>query len=63
MPSPVKYRDFKRYMEQHGWVFSHVTGSHHMFVKPELGTYCVPVHQGEVKYGYFRDIKKICEGK
>ena len=63
MPSPVKYRDFKRYIEQQGWVFSHVKGSHHLFVKPELGTYCVPVHHGEVKYGYFRDIKKICEGK
>ena len=63
MPSPVKYRDIKRYMEQHGWVFSHVTGSHHIFKKPGCRPYPVPVHKGLVNYGYFSEVQKISEGR
>lgn len=63
MPSPVKFRELKRYMEQHGWALSHVTGSHHVFVKPGCRRFPVPVHQGEVKYGYFREVQKMCESR
>ncbi len=50
-------------MESHGWTFSHAAGSHHIFIKPGQRSYCVPVHHGEVKYGYYRDVQKINEGK
>lgn len=63
MPSPVRFKDLKHYMEQHGWVLSHVTGSHHVFTKAGERSFPVPVHHGEVKYGYYREIKKLCEGR
>jgi predicted RNA binding protein YcfA (HicA-like mRNA interferase family) len=62
MPSPIKFKELKRYMEEHGWVLTHVTGSHHVFAKPGHRSFPVPVHHGEVKYGYFREIQKLCEG-
>ncbi len=63
MPSPVKFRDFRKYMGKHGWALSHVTGSHHVFVKPGCRSFPVPVHHGEVKYGYYREAQKINEGR
>ncbi|MGA2498755.1 MAG: type II toxin-antitoxin system HicA family toxin [Tepidisphaeraceae bacterium] len=63
MPSPVRYSEVKRYMEQRGWSFSHVTGSHHVFKKPGERSFPIPVHHGQVNHVYFREIKKLCEGR
>jgi predicted RNA binding protein YcfA (HicA-like mRNA interferase family) len=63
MPSPVKFREVKRYMEEHGWRLLHVKGSHHVFVKEGMRRFPIPVHHGEVNYAYYRKIKEICEGQ
>ncbi len=59
----MRYGEVKRYLESHGWVFSHVTGSHHLFRKPGFRSYPAPVHKGQVKDVYYREIQKICEGQ
>lgn len=50
-------------MEKHGWAFSHVTGSHHVFKKAGCRPFPVPVHHGEVHYGYFREAQRLCEDR
>lgn len=59
MPSPMRFSIVARVLVQHGWVLVRITGSHHHFAKhgePRLLT--VPVHHGQVKYGYITKIRK-----
>ena len=63
MPGPVRFSEVRRYMEGHGWTFSHVSGSHHVFKKPGERSFPVPVHHGKVHHVYYREIKKLCEGR
>jgi predicted RNA binding protein YcfA (HicA-like mRNA interferase family) len=38
-----------------------VSGSHHIFVKPGVDTFSVPVHGGKVRSHYVREAKRRCE--
>ena len=58
MPSPVRYAEVKALLERHGWANVRTKGSHHYFVKAGDWPWSVPVHNGMVKYGYYRQIQK-----
>lgn len=59
MPSPVRYAVVRAMLESHGWSLDRVRGSHFIFSKPGEASTVVPVHRGQVKYGYFRKVKKL----
>ena len=64
MPSPIRFEVIRKYLERNGWALARVTGSHHVFTKPgAVRPFPVPVHQGMVKYGYYREAQKLCEGR
>lgn len=61
MPSEVRFGEFKRFVELHGWRLMRINGSHHIFRLPDGRSYAVPVHQNKVKPFYVREAKKIIE--
>jgi predicted RNA binding protein YcfA (HicA-like mRNA interferase family) len=61
MPSDVSFSEVRRFVERHGWVLVRIRGSHHIFNRPNGRIFVVPVHNGKVKYVYYRQIKKIIE--
>jgi predicted RNA binding protein YcfA (HicA-like mRNA interferase family) len=64
MPSPVRYAVVRKYLERHGWTLARTTGSHHVFTKPGAPRpFPVAVHNGMVKYGYYREAQRLCEAK
>ncbi len=40
----VSGKDFCRALEQAGWILDHVSGSHHIYVRPGSAPVSVPVH-------------------
>jgi predicted RNA binding protein YcfA (HicA-like mRNA interferase family) len=60
MPSPVRFAEVKHLLERHGWVLNRITGSHHIFVKPGEPHLAIPVHKGQVKYGYYKEARRRC---
>jgi predicted RNA binding protein YcfA (HicA-like mRNA interferase family) len=62
MPSPVRFAELRKYLEQHGWTLARINGSHHTFTKPgELRPIVIPVHQGKTDSIYVKQAKKRCE--
>ena len=59
MPSPVRFSEVERLFRKHGWTVDRVRGSHHVFKSPTGQVFIVPVHNKQVKYGYYRDAKTI----
>ena len=58
MPSEVRFEVVRRLAEQHGWRLHRITGSHHVFKKPNGETHPpIPVHHGKVKNYYYRSLK------
>lgn len=58
MPSDVRFVDIRRLLESHGWTLNRISGSHHLFVKAGERPISIPVHRGQVKHVYLREIKK-----
>lgn len=46
-------------LEAKGYLLDRVNGSHHVFVKPGVDTFSLPVHHGKVKFNYVRKIQKL----
>jgi len=61
MPSEERFGVVKRLLDRNGWVLVRVTGSHHIFKKPNAPDVVFPVHHGKVKPFYVRQIKKLLE--
>jgi predicted RNA binding protein YcfA (HicA-like mRNA interferase family) len=59
MPSEVRYAQVKRMLESRGYALHRVRGSHHVFKKPGVATFVVPVHHGKVKHAYVRQIETL----
>ncbi|MEM1011987.1 MAG: type II toxin-antitoxin system HicA family toxin [Planctomycetota bacterium] len=59
MPSNVRFAVVRKLFGDAGWSLRHVRGSHHIFAKPGRRPYPVPVHKGQVKHAYVREIKKL----
>ena len=60
MPSPVRFAVIRSMLETHGWVLVRIKGSHHSFRKMAMGTYTVPVHNGQVAHVYYKKARKLC---
>ncbi len=46
-------------LEAKGFFLHRIAGSHHVFKKPGVGSFVVPVHRGKVKPVYVRQIEKL----
>jgi predicted RNA binding protein YcfA (HicA-like mRNA interferase family) len=52
MASEMRLPEVARMLEAKGYFLHRITGSHHVFKKPGVGTFAVPVHHGKVKPVY-----------
>jgi predicted RNA binding protein YcfA (HicA-like mRNA interferase family) len=59
MPSDVRFAVVRKLLEQHGWRLKRVTGSHHIFDRPGGPVISIPVHRGQVRFVYVKDVEKI----
>ncbi len=59
MPSEMRYPDVKKMLEAKGYLFTRISGAHHVFTKPGARPFAVPVHHGKVKPVYVRQIQKL----
>ena len=59
MASEKRFGEIKKMLEAKGYTFFRVSGSHHIFTKPGVGHFSVPVHNGKVKPFYVKQIKKL----
>lgn len=59
MPSEVRFAAVKKMLEAKGYLLHRTRGSHHVFKKPGVGTFAVPVHHGKVKPIYVQKIKDL----
>jgi predicted RNA binding protein YcfA (HicA-like mRNA interferase family) len=59
MASDVRFPEARRMLEARGYLLHRVTGSHHVFKKPGVGSFVVPVHHGKVKAVYVKQIQKL----
>jgi predicted RNA binding protein YcfA (HicA-like mRNA interferase family) len=50
-------------LERAGYRLARISGSHHIFEKPERPLVSIPVHRGKVKPYYVRQIKRIVEAE
>jgi predicted RNA binding protein YcfA (HicA-like mRNA interferase family) len=60
MPSPVRYAKVAKMLKRNGWNLLRISGSHHVWFKEGIGIYPVPVHKGQVKHGYFKELQRLC---
>ena len=59
MASEMRYPQVRKMLEAKGYFLRRVTGSHHVFKKPGVGSFTVPVHHGKVKPVYVKQIEKL----
>ena len=62
MPSEVRFAVLRQVLEGGGWRLIRVTGSHHVFKKPDSPDVVLPVHRGKVKPYYVRQVEKLVKG-
>ena len=63
MASEERFAVVRKMLEDHGWVLTRISSSHHIFEKPGQSLISIPVHHGKVKPAYVRKIRKILEQK
>jgi predicted RNA binding protein YcfA (HicA-like mRNA interferase family) len=61
VPSPVRFAVVKKQLEENGWILVPISGSHHIFKKPNAEDVVIPVHGGKVRPFYVRQIAKITQ--
>ena len=61
MASKERFSEVRRLIVSRGWFLDRVSGSHHIFTKPNRRNIVVPVHGGMVKAVYVKQAKKIIE--
>jgi len=59
MASETRFQDAKKMLEAKGYFLHRISGSHHVFKKPGVGSFVVPAHRGKVKSVYVRQIEKL----
>jgi len=47
-PPIAKFSDVRSLLEDDGWTLDRTSGSHHVFIKPGMRSFPVPVHNGVV---------------
>jgi predicted RNA binding protein YcfA (HicA-like mRNA interferase family) len=63
MSSKERFPDVRNLLEGAGYELVRVNGSHHIFTKPGESLVSIPVHHGNVKAFYVRQIEKILQGR
>lgn len=59
MPSEMRFAEVRKALEAKGYFRHRIAGSHHVFKKPGVGSFVLPVHAGKVKAVYGKQIKKL----
>jgi predicted RNA binding protein YcfA (HicA-like mRNA interferase family) len=59
MSSEVRFAELRKLLEGAGYHLTRVAGSHHIFTKPGVRSFAVPVHSGKVLPVYFRRAHKL----
>lgn len=59
MASEMRLPEVRKMLEAKGYFLHRITGSHHVFKKPGVGSFAVPVHHGKVKAVYVRQIERL----
>ena len=59
MAGEMRFPEVQKMLEAKGYFLHRIAGSHHVFKKPGVGTFAVPVHHGKVKPVYVRQIEKL----
>lgn len=59
MGTEERFSLLRKLLEQHGWALTRISGSHHVFTKPDNLPISIPVHRGRVKAVYVHKIEKI----
>lgn len=63
MASEARFADIQRLLNQNGWTLIRISGSHHVFFKKGGGTLSIPVHRGQVKPVYVRQVERAIRGE
>ncbi|HMN41526.1 MAG TPA: type II toxin-antitoxin system HicA family toxin [Phycisphaerales bacterium] len=58
MPGELRFADIRRFLEHHGYTLQRISGSHHIFGRPNSPTISIPVHKGRAKPIYIRQIER-----
>ena len=59
-PKGATFNDVRTLLIQHGFQLERVTGSHHIFSRPDA-TFAIPVKANRVKSAYVRQVIKLLE--
>jgi predicted RNA binding protein YcfA (HicA-like mRNA interferase family) len=59
MDSEMRFPEVRKMLEAKGYFLHRTTRSHHVFKKPGIGLFVLPVHHGKVKPVYVRQIEKL----
>ena len=59
MASEMSFPEARKMLEAKGYFLHRIAGSHHVFKKPGIGSFVVPVHHGKVRPVYVRQIEKL----
>lgn len=57
-PPTARFSDVRSLLEEYGWTYDRMKGSHAQFTKPGERTLPVPVHNGAVKRVY---LNRLCD--
>ena len=63
MPAESSFSALRNLLESHDWTLARISGSHHIFTKPDKLPISIPVHHGSVKAVYVRKAERICQGE
>jgi predicted RNA binding protein YcfA (HicA-like mRNA interferase family) len=59
-PKGATFRDVRMVLLHHGFRLERVTGSHHIFSRPDA-TFAIPVHGNRVKSVYVKQVIELLE--
>ena len=59
MPSEVRFDEVRKLLEGKGYRLVRISGSHHIFTRPQSLPVSIPVHKGKVKAIYVKHIERI----
>ncbi len=61
MASEVRFSLIRKTLEKAGYQLVRISGSHHIFERPDQTLVSIPVHRGKVKAHYVRQVERIVE--
>lgn len=59
MAGEMRLSEVRKMLEAKGYFLHRIAGSHHVFKKPGIGSFVVPVHHGKVRPVYVRQIETL----